>query len=395
MPRPLALVSTVILLCGLAADAGAAALFDSFDLSVPQPPAPVSVEGRPRLIYELHLSHFGERELTPTALRIVDADRGTALASFTGSELAARSRIIGRKSGETGALRPGEREVIYLEVEPGGVVPKRLRHALEFTAAGSDKTRSDKTGSDKTGSVETVVVEGASIAIGTAPALQLGPPLRGGPWIAIYAPQWPRGHRRVFYTLDGRARLPGRYAIDWVRLDGDGRTGRGGKDQDLVSDSLGYGEPVLAVADATVAVARDGVDEAARVSLNPKHAFGQAPGNYVVLALADGRFATYEHLRTGSVKVREGDKVRVGQTIAELGFTGDSTGPHLHFHLADGRVPLAAEGLPYGFAGFRLLGHYSQFEGLGKQRWDALPAGVEPQRRDELPASNAVIEFPR
>ncbi|MGO4779702.1 M23 family metallopeptidase, partial [Lysobacter sp. 2RAB21] len=135
--------------------------------------------------------------------------------------------------------------------------------------------------------------------------------------------------------------------------------------------------------------------ETARVSLNPKHDFDEAAGNYVVLALADGRYATYEHLRPGSVKLREGDKVRIGQTIGELGFTGDSTGPHLHFHLADGRKPLASEGVGYGFAGFRLLGHYPQLDRLGKQPWQALEAGIAPERRGELPASNAVVEFPR
>ncbi|MGO4259013.1 M23 family metallopeptidase [Lysobacter sp. TAB13] len=377
MPRSLATALHLLVLLSAAAGARAAAPFDSFELSVPQPPAPVQVEGRARLIYELHLSHFGDRELTPLMLRVVDADGGAILASFSGEELAARSRVIGRKSGDAGAIRPGEREVIYLEFEPQRT-PKRLRHVLEFKAAGSDAP---------------VAVEGAAIALSAAPRLQLGPPLRGGPWIAIYAPQWPRGHRRVFYALDGRARLPGRYAIDWVKLDDRGRTSRG--DEDLTADSLGYGEPVLAVADATVAAARDGVAETARVSLNPKHDFDEAAGNYVVLALADGRYATYEHLRPGSVKLREGDKVRIGQTIGELGFTGDSTGPHLHFHLADGRKPLASEGVGYGFAGFRLLGHYPQLDRLGKQPWQALEAGIAPERRGELPASNAVVEFPR
>jgi len=42
--------------------------------------------------------------------------------------------------------------------------------------------------------------------------------LRGGPWIAIYDPLLSGGHRTAIYTLDSRAGIPGRFAIDWIRL---------------------------------------------------------------------------------------------------------------------------------------------------------------------------------
>jgi Peptidase family M23 len=54
-----------------------------------------------------------------------------------------------------------------------------------------------------------------------------------------------------------------------------------------------------------------------------------------VLDLGQGKFAFYEHLKSGSVVVRKGQHVKKGQTIAALGYTGQSTGPHLHFHVAD------------------------------------------------------------
>ncbi|MEH6413468.1 M23 family metallopeptidase [Pseudomonas sp. CGJS7] len=378
MPRPLAYVSTLILWCALVGSAGAAAPVDSFDIAVPQAPVPLTVEGRQRLMYELHLTHFGRSELSLERLVVLNADGDTELAQWRGADLAARSRTIGRDSATLNApIRPGERAVVYVEFDLSAAPPKQLRHRFEFASASGAAT----------------VIEGAAVSPGAAPRLQLGPPLRGGPWIAIYSTQWPRGHRRVFYTLDGRARLPGRHAIDWVKLDAQGNSHRGTRE--LPSDFLGYGEPVLAVADATVAAVRDGMAEAATVAGNPKHDFDQAPGNYVVLALGDGRYATYEHLRPGSIKVGQGDRVRLGQQIGELGFTGDSTGPHLHFHLADGSKPLSSEGVGYGLAGFRLLGHYARPDLLNKQVWDGLAEGVEPQRRNELPAANSVIEFPR
>lgn len=380
MPRRLPAFALVFLLAVAAASRSPAdaAPVDTLDLAVPQPPAPVAVEGRQRLLYELHLTNFGATPLHLDGLSVLDADSGAALAAWRGEALVARGRIVGaRETALSGALAPGERAVLYLELDLPGAPPRALRHRVEFSAPGAEPGR----------------VEGAQLAPRPAAALQLGPPLRGGPWAAVYAPHWPRGHRRVFYALDGRARLPGRYAIDFVRVDARGRRARG--DADLARNALGYGEPVLAVADGTVAAARDGIGESERISQHPRHDFDRAPGNYVALALGDGRYAVYEHLRPGSLKVGAGERVRRGQVLAELGFTGDSTGPHLHFHVADAAAPLAGEGVAYGFDRFDLLGRYPGAEGLGTRPWQARDETLASGRQDELPESNAVIEFGR
>lgn len=365
----------------LAAAPTRAAAVDTLDLAVPQVPAAVAVEGRQRLLYELHLTHFGAAPLRLRALSVLDANTGAVLASWRDDALAARGRVVGARDAALGdALQPGQRAVLFLELDLAAPMPKALRHRVEFSGGAS-------------GGTDPGQVEGAQVAPLPAASLRLAPPLRGGPWAAVYAPQWPRGHRRVFYALDGRARLPGRYAIDFVRVDARGRTARG--DADLAANALGYGEPVLAVADAVVAAARDGIGESARVSAHPRHDFDRAPGNYVSLALGDGRYAVYEHLRPGSLKVRAGERVRRGQVIGALGFTGDSTGPHLHFHVADAAPPLAGEGVAYAFEGFGLLGHYPGASGLGERPWRARDKDLAERRRDELPESNAVIEFAR
>jgi hypothetical protein len=59
----------------------------------------------------------------------------------------------------------------------------------------------------------------------------------------------------------------------------------------------------------------------------------QGAGNYVVIHGADGRDYVFMHLRDGSTTVAQGDAVAAGQVFAQVGQTGDASGPHLHFEI--------------------------------------------------------------
>jgi murein DD-endopeptidase MepM/ murein hydrolase activator NlpD len=345
-------------------------------LRVPFAPAPAQVLGTSRVVYELHVANGTRDTITLRRIDVLDADAGTVLLSAAGGALAARiGRVDGARLDSTRtAMGPGSTTVLYLEVTGARALPRALVHRLGYDARSAQGT----------------TAEGGRTALRAGAPLVLSPPLRGGPWTAVYDAAWERGHRRVYYTVGGQARLPGRYAIDWVKLDSTGRYATGNADS--VASWFGYGAEVLAVADAVVAATRDGMPEARSVAANGRHTPEEAAGNYVALDLGQGRYAFYEHLKPGSVLVRPGERVRCGQPIGALGFTGSSTGPHLHFHIADGRTPLGAEGLPYALRAFELLGQYASLDGFGRDPWSPAEAG-QARRVAELPAPAAVVRF--
>ena len=59
-------------------------------------------------------------------------------------------------------------------------------------------------------------------------------------------------------------------------------------------------------------------------------------GNHVLLQIGEHRYAVMGHLEQGSVRVSEGERVRLGQQIAAVGDSGDSLWPHLHIHVQEG-----------------------------------------------------------
>ena len=158
----------------------------------------------------------------------------------------------------------------------------------------------------------------------------------------------------------------------------------GGRTQDC----YGWGQPVYAAFDGEVMEAVDGVPErqwlhVVRESwLALRNTFRLArrgldpillAGNHVIMRTGQTH-ALYAHLAPGSVTVTMGQRVGVGEVIGCVGHTGNSTAPHLHFHLMDSADPLQAKGIPCAFAEYLV-----RRDG----RWERVERGI-PRRLQRI-----------
>ena len=103
----------------------------------------------------------------------------------------------------------------------------------------------------------------------------------------------------------------------------------------VISSKYGQREPTT----ATVPKSHTGTDIAANMGTKIK----SATEGEVVLVSSEGDYGKHIKVQIGEVSiiyahcndiyVKQGDKITQGQEIAEVGSTGNSTGPHLHFEI--------------------------------------------------------------
>jgi murein DD-endopeptidase MepM/ murein hydrolase activator NlpD len=91
-----------------------------------------------------------------------------------------------------------------------------------------------------------------------------------------------------------------------------------------------------------------------------------------------------------------GDRVRVGQVVGELGNSGKSGGPHLHFQLMDRPSLLLADGLPFVLRRFDLSGFVTSLDTFIQADLDGTPVPIDTTvtRRDQGFTGLEVVSFP-
>lgn len=223
-------------------------------------------------------------------------------------------------------------------------------------------------------------------------SISVGLPLCGE-WCALNTP----AHRVPSHGTDDMAQT---YAYDFARL-----SWKDGKLDDFhpkgsieyvlgrvkLPDCYGWAEPVLAPFSGTVVHAADGWPERYTVHVirdvlvalkngfffdyKKRGDLRPLAGNYMIIE-GDNCFAFLAHLKTGSITVKKGDKVAADDLLGEVGHSGNSTAPHLHFHLMDGPDPRFASGLPCRFDNYEVYR-----DGTWVQLRDAMPGRLERIRK--------------
>jgi hypothetical protein len=332
------------------------------------------------------------------AVAALDADTGVVLAEWEGDALAAVVRINGGEPGTT--LARSHSAFVFLDVAlpPEAAVPKSVRHRVSVTrlqeAPGGDEHKGVPLDPAKK-IPGRITFEGAPTPVDGRRPVVLDPPLRGPGWVVFNgccAELTP--HRGAVMAFNGRAMAPERFAIDFMRIDGEGRMFVGPVDR--LSSYPSFEVPVHAAAGGTVVGASDGAPEQVPEAQRAPMEIGAYAGNHVVIDMGEGNFALYAHLKTGAVAVKVGDRVKAGEVIGYLGSTGNSDAPHLHFHVMDGPWPLAASGLPYEFRTFTGSGRFEPTDDAfmkgasGRIDRDWFPG----QHRGKLPLNLQLVDFP-
>ena len=347
------------------------------ELRVPKPPTVATAEKGSFLVYEVHIRSFMAQPVTVKQLDVMTAGANRRVLFSLGDS--ALMRAIARPGVTLGGperlkLNGGTFAVAFVWVPlDAGSPPTSIQHHITVTQGAGD-------------SVKTLEVDGSAVPV-TAEAVAIGPPLRGGVWLTANGPDNNSGHRRALIPIAGTPAIAQRFAIDFVRLDEGGKTFKG--DSLKTESYYAEGNDALAVANGTVVEVKDSIPEnvpginsrAVPITLET------VGGNHVVIDIGGGRYAFYAHLKPGSLKVKLGDKVTRGQVVGLVGNTGNSTEPHLHFHISDGVSPLGSEGLPYRMDSFEIVGHCTTFT-MGCQRSAPLT------RKGEVPLANTLVRFP-
>lgn len=166
-----------------------------------------------------------------------------------------------------------------------------------------------------------------------------------------------------------------RYAYDFLHM----RQGRSYCGDERKPESYYcYGKTILAPADGVVVKVKDKWTDSLLFGNGRFFSLsGHVAGNSVLIKHAEGEYSFMAHLKKDSILVHKGDHVLRGQKIAQCGNTGNSTEPHLHFHLQNGKSFYTSVGLPIRFSALDLQSceQYSQMDSRPVMPSDRIPKG--------------------
>ena len=286
---------------------------------------------------------------TVTAVSVRD-EHGRQLATLSGDGLTDRVQELGSVTPATSIPAFGV-AVIVMDVP---VAPTRAVRALR-TSVGYAVTP----GNEVPALVTEIGLNWTAVSpltpVSTFAPPVLAAPIAGQDWVNSNSAGDPTAsHSGARMTKGALMHTNEAYAIDFIKLvDGDSHSGDGTSNDQYYA----YGSPILSASTGTVISVRTTMRDVEPGGFpTDLTSVDQAGGNDVVVRMGPGVYLLYGHLIPGSVTVKAGDTLRVGQRLGLLGNSGNSTGPHLHFQLMDGPDVMNADSLPFVFDSFTRTG---------------------------------------
>jgi hypothetical protein len=349
-------------------------------------------DGRQHVVYELMMINANATPATLQKVEVVSAaDPTRPIATYQGDELLAHLHSTAHTAVDNPKIDFNGVRVflIDLALPAGAAAPARLMHRITLRGGGTPATQPQTP----------VALEYLAAPLTLSASVpKIGPPLKGKDWVAFNGCCAPSGvHRSSSLPVNGGLYFAQRFAIDWMRLDEAGRLVKGNPAD--VHSWTSYDSDVLAVADGRVVETQQDLDDQVPGSLpDPRTiTLANVDGNHIVLDLGNGVFAFYAHLRRDSISVSAGEHVKRGQVLAKLGNTGNTSAPHLHFHLMDGTSTLGSNGIPYVIDTFEYAGEVPAAKFAARDNmegtWNEGLLRTPDTRHAQFPLDLAVVDF--
>ena len=348
-------------------------------LSVQDAPVPfIGSDGATHLVYEVWVTNFSSAEATVEQVEVLGD--GDLLQTLDATQVAGRLQPAGQRTS-SGTMATGTQSLLFVHVilASGTTVPKHLSHRVTFNLRDRE-----------------FVETGAVTEVNPLPVAVIGPPLHGNNYISADSCCDASRHTRAALPINGRVWIAQRYAVDWEQLDASNRIYVGPR-TDVNSYKI-YGADIFAGAKATVVEAVDGLPNQVPGKFPENLPIEEADGNHVILDFGSGNYGVYAHMKPNSVLVHNGQTVTPGQLIGQVGNSGNTIAPHLHFQLMTAPLTLASNGLPYEINSFQITAISPGTEAFDKAEADGTPLEVTPVSPPDhvtnaLPLDQLIISF--
>jgi hypothetical protein len=373
--------------CGCCVQAGRAQAHEKMTpvlLSVQDAPVPFrGSDGRVHMVYELWTTNFSSAEVTVEKVEVLGD--GKLLQSLDATAISERLQTAGQRQS-VGKLVGSTVALLFLHVTlpEGAAAPEKLSHRVTIHANAAPPGQQE------------ITEDGGDTTVNHRAVALIAPPLSGVGYVSADSCCDATRHTRAAMPINGRVWIAQRYAVDWEQVDAQGLIYHGSQEK-LESYTI-FGKPVLAVADGVVMSVIDGLPEQTPGKYPTNISLDQADGNSVILDLGEQRYAMYAHMKTGSIKVHQGERVKLGQVIGLVGNTGNSVAPHLHFQVNDRPSSLASNGLPYEIRDFEITGKTAGTKAFDEAEEKGIPIAITPmspvpQVKGALPLDQLIISF--